>query len=117
MNVLSHIDNYMHQQFNFLQGCISSSWVNIYEKTFYQELHSHQNTLHKSLSGVLYLTEKNSDIEFNADQRVKVSPEFADILLFPDDTLHRVLPNKEDFLRISLAFNYYFYEEWKKIEI
>ena len=117
MNVLSHIDNYMHQQRNFLLGCISSSWVNIYEKNFYQELHEHEDTINQSLSGVLYLTEKNSDIEFNVSNRIKINPEFADILLFPSDTLHRVVPNKEDFLRISLAFNYAFYREWKKIEI
>ena len=46
-------------------------------------------------------------------ERVEHKPEVGDVLIFSDDTLHRVLPHKDSDLRISLAFNYQKSESWK----
>ena len=114
LSVLSHIDNFMTQQRDFYDGFIHESWINIYEKKFYQEYHVHSNSVIKQFSGVLYLTKVNSDIAFNMKETITVTPQFADILIFEDDTEHRVLPNEED-LRISLAFNFIKKANWPGI--
>ncbi len=106
MNILSHIEMYMYRNNKFIDGYIYDSWVNIYEKNFFQEFHVHTHDCYKSISGIVYLTENNSDIVFNIDNPFNYNPKFADILLFPDDVPHRVLKNSNDSLRVSLAFNY-----------
>ena len=116
LNIISHIENYMRQNKLFFDGFIVSSWVNIYEKNFYQEFHTHINEIYNSFSGVIYLTEKNSKIEFNINNRIDIIPEFGDILIFEDDLPHRVVHNLEE-LRISLAFNYKKCEKWNGINL
>ena len=54
---------------------------------------------------MVYLTEKNSNIIFDANHVKNFIPEFSDIIIFEDDMFHRVKSNEEG-LRISLAFNY-----------
>jgi len=108
MNVLSHIEVCMHQKNLFMNGYIQDSWVNIYEKNFYQEFHVHNHPCYNSLSGVLYLSDKNSDIVFKYPNSVHFEPKFGNILLFPDNLPHRVRKNSEDDLRISIAFNFKF---------
>ena len=98
----SHMLNYDQ----FFDGMINSSWVNIYEKDFYQEFHSHKNSVARCFSGVAYLTPLASPIVFGIDEGMEIKPEEGDVLVFEDDLLHRVSPNKSDELRISLAFNY-----------
>jgi|TARA_E500000318_G_scaffold64858_1_gene59899 hypothetical protein len=117
MHVLSHINNYLHLKKYFTDGYIHSSWVNIYEKDFYQEFHDHEDPILNTLSGVIYLTENNSNIEFNVKNTMQFSPKFSDIILFPDHTLHRVAPNKNNSLRISLAFNFAFCKQWEIISL
>jgi len=114
-HVLSNIENYMHEINNFIDGYIKNSWVNIYEKEFYQEFHTHKSFTEKNLSGVLYLTNNNSEIEFEVNQRTIIKPEYGDILIFADDIPHRVLANQNDDLRISLAFNYKLCQQSKDI--
>ena len=104
-NILSHIDNYMLQTKRFFDGYIYNSWINIYEKNYYQEFHNHQHEVYKCISGVVYLTEKNSNIILDANHVKNFIPEFSDIIIFEDDMFHRVKSNEEE-LRISLAFNY-----------
>ena len=106
INTISHIENYMHLNNNFIDGYIHESWINIYEKNFYQEFHTHENFVNKYYSGVIYLTNDNSEIEFDVSFRKTIKPEFSDILIFPDNYPHRVSPNLNENLRISLAFNY-----------
>ena len=106
LHVLQTIDNYMTNKNEYFDGYISHSWVNIYEKNFYQESHTHWDAVHKFICGVLYLTNNNSEISFGLDNMNAMSPKFADILVFDDDLVHRVLPNKNEDLRISLAFNF-----------
>jgi hypothetical protein len=114
LNILSHIDNFMTQEQDFYDGYIDESWINIYEKKFYQEYHVHSDPVYKKFSGVLYLTKLNSDITFNMKKTITITPKFADILIFEDDIEHRVLPNEED-LRISLAFNFIKKAKWNGI--
>lgn len=116
LNILSHIENYMRQNKLFFDGFISNSWINIYEKNFYQEFHTHENDIDNFFSGVVYLTDKNSKIEFNIYNRTSIIPEFGDILIFEHDLPHRVVNNHEE-LRISLAFNYKKCQKWNGINL
>jgi hypothetical protein len=116
LNIISHIENHMRQNKLFFDGFIFQSWVNIYEKKFYQEFHTHKNHIANFFSGVIYLTEKNSKIELDIVNRIGITPEFGDILIFEDDLPHRVVHNEED-LRISLAFNYKKCEKWNGINL
>lgn len=110
MNVLGHLDNFMRLRNNFFNGYIDASWVNVYEKDFYQESHMHVSPVSKFISGVLYLTEVNSPIFFEPhsmpSNKFKVIPNFSDILLFNDDLPHSVAKNENEGLRVSLAFNF-----------
>ena len=47
---------------------------------------------------------------------MEIKPEEGDVLVFEDDLLHRVSPNKSDELRISLAFNYQKLIPWDGIK-
>tara|TARA_R100000805_G_C3620637_1_gene124371 strand:+ start:1690 stop:2229 length:540 start_codon:yes stop_codon:yes gene_type:complete len=84
--------------------CISNSWINILGMYGYQEPHIHPN---HTGSGILYLTDNNSEIEFIVypeDYRKSLKPNKGDILLFDSYTYHRVVESKQK--RMSLAFNY-----------
>jgi len=117
MHALSHVSNYMYQTKLFLDGYIRESWINIYEKDFYQEFHTHTGPIYKYISAVIYLTDDNSEIEFNLEKRTKIKPEFSQILIFPEHIPHRVIQNKNDKLRISLAFNFACCEVWDIINL
>ena len=117
MHALSHVYNYMYQTKLFIDGYIKESWVNIYEKDFYQEFHTHTDPVNNYISAVIYLTDENSEIEFNIAKRTKTKPEFSEILIFPGHLPHRVIQNKNDKLRISLAFNFVCCEVWDIINL
>ena len=90
----------------------------VYEKNFFQEYHTHVDPISKFISGVIYLTEKNSSIEFSFSHHFDsflFAPKFSDILLFEDSIPHRVINNKED-LRVSLAFNYRKCDKWTGVK-
>ena len=110
MNVLGHIDNFMRLRNTLFYGYIDDSWVNVYEKDFYQEPHVHTSPVNRFISGVLYLTEVNSPIWFEPlfipFNRFNIVPDLGDILLFNDDLPHSVAKNEKDGLRVSLAFNF-----------
>ena len=75
---------------------IHESWVNILGKNGYQEFHNHA---HCFGSGVLYLTDDNSSIEFAVfpdDIRKQIVPKKCDLLLFDSSTFHRVLESDKD---------------------
>jgi|TARA_R100000231_G_scaffold129097_1_gene100393 hypothetical protein len=83
---------------------IHMSWINILGKKGYQEFHKHTDSFG---SGVLYLTEDNSSIEFTVfpeDTRKQIIPKKYDILIFDSETFHRVLESEKE--RYSLAFNF-----------
>ncbi len=111
-SVLESIHAYMLHNKKFFDGYIKKSWVNIYEKGFYQEFHNHKDQIAKFICGVVYFTPMSSPIEFGIEERIEHKPEVGDVLIFEDDTLHRVLPHKDSDLRISLAFNYQKIQSW-----
>lgn len=112
VHILSHLDNYMHLNNNYYDGYIRDSWINIYEKGYYQEFHNHVDEINKHYSGVMYLSENNSDIEFGLEEHFKITPQLGDILIFNEDYFHRVLPNEQETLRVSLAFNFKKTNKW-----
>jgi hypothetical protein len=83
---------------------IDESWINVLQENGYQEFHQH---LGSTGSGVLYLSNYNSAIEFAIfpeNTRKKIIPEKGDLLLFDSSTFHRVVDSEKE--RISLAFNF-----------
>ena len=106
----------MFQTKKFYDGYISNSWINIYEKNFYQEMHTHEDPINSYICGVVYLTQDNSEIHF-ADPlhtgHVYHKPELGDIVIFEDNLHHRVVENNKDALRVSLAFNYVKKKAWE----
>tara|TARA_A100000172_G_C3034154_1_gene107864 strand:- start:620 stop:1159 length:540 start_codon:yes stop_codon:yes gene_type:complete len=110
MNVIGHVNNFMQLRNNLFNGYIDNSWVNVYEKKFYQEVHSHVSPVKKFISGVLYLTHDNSSLRMmphmNGASSVTIQPEYGDIILFDDTVPHSVKPNEKENLRVSLAFNF-----------
>jgi hypothetical protein len=115
MDILSKVNLYMYETKFFFDGYLYNSWVNIYEKNFFQEYHNHVSEVHKFICGCVYLTNNNSEIEFNMGP--KISPEFGDILIFEDGLMHRVVPNEKEDFRISLAFNFKKCNKWKGINL
>tara|TARA_R100000149_G_C5846663_1_gene116755 strand:- start:293 stop:904 length:612 start_codon:yes stop_codon:yes gene_type:complete len=100
---------------------ITQSWINYSNKNEYHQEHCHSNSL---VSGVLYINaqEKNDSIQFLNNPYSLLSPNVKNynawnckivnvavktgkIVMFPSSVTHRVLVNKEDYVRISLAFN------------
>lgn len=105
------------------QAVIVNSWVNINNKNDYNELHNHVSC---EFACVFYLTENNSDIEFERPydiqkyfldslestfstpasfSRVTHSPPKNALLIFPAWLKHRVKPSVSDSTRISVAIN------------
>ena len=95
---------------------ISSSWVNILNKSEEIEMHSHPNSY---ISGVYYLTEGSSisfksplnekwlfreDFTLFEDKGFKIKPQQNFLLLFPSFLQHKVVPCNSNG-RISIAFN------------
>jgi len=115
-SILESIHEYMLNNNKFFEGFIKKSWVNIYEKGFYQEFHNHKDEIAKYICGVVYFTPMSSSIEFGIEERIEHKPEVGDILIFNDDQLHRVLPHKDSDLRISLAFNYQKIDTWNGLK-
>ena len=99
------IKNLLIQNLNKeLPFMIHESWINIIDKNGYQEFHKHEGSFG---SGVLYLTDDNSLIEFCVfpeDIRKQIHPKKCDLILFESETFHRVLDSDKE--RFSLAFNF-----------
>jgi len=104
-NIEENIEKLLKNNFKkSIPFMITTSWINILEENGYQEFHNH--TPHFG-SGVLYLTNQNSKIEFSLfpdDTRKNIVPEKNDLLLFDSSIFHRVLESDKE--RISLAFNF-----------
>ena len=104
-NIEKSVQNLLLQNFKkYIPFMIHESWINILGKNGYQEFHVHKNCFG---SGVLYLTDDNSSIEFAIfpeDTRKQIVPKKCDLLLFDSSTFHRVLDSDKE--RFSLAFNF-----------
>ena len=104
--ILRHCDLYMRENNSFFDGFIDCSWFNLYKKGYYQEFHRHDHKIYQYISGVVYLTEDNSDIHFFINNTFEYTPKIGNIIIFDSHIEHSVVANKKDSLRISLAFNF-----------
>jgi hypothetical protein len=85
-------------------GPIDSWWFNANTAGEYTGWHSHSRW---ARVGVLYVQVPSGDIEFRQGGAYWTeSPRPGDLLVFPGDLEHRVLPNSSEQVRISIAFNF-----------
>ena len=89
-------------------------WYNINQGTDYNEWHDHDRGEGDELCGCLYLQvpENAGDFEYKVKRETfRVKPYPGLLIIFPDDLMHRVLPNEGAGERVSMAFNF-----WKMIK-
>ena len=99
-NLFNELNNFKHRLIHL--------WLNVAEEGGYNMPHHHG--LITNMSGVLYLTEDNSEIEFlsdflRGDRTYKVKPKLFDLLIFPAYLYHFVHPSTSKEKRISVSFN------------
>tara|TARA_Y100000114_G_C11742782_1_gene319958 strand:+ start:577 stop:1071 length:495 start_codon:yes stop_codon:yes gene_type:complete len=84
---------------------IANGWLNVLGNKSYNQPHSHAN--HDGTdSGVLYLSNDNNNITFTKDSEIfEIKPKLFDIILFPYNLVHYVLPEERMNKRICYAFN------------
>jgi hypothetical protein len=86
------------------EGTIDSWWFNVNTQGERTGWHAHDRW-HKV--GVLYVQVPAGLIEFRQGGAYWTeSPKAGDLLVFPGDLEHRVLPNTSEQVRISVAFNF-----------
>ena len=107
LELLRHCDLYMRKKgHQFFDGFIDECWINVYENNFYQEFHRHIHPVLRHFSGVLYLTDENSEIQFFIEDTISLKPKKGEIIIFDSSSEHQVLPQKGNSSRVSLAFNF-----------
>ena len=96
------LENY----FNNIYGLkLDYGWLNVLTNDSYNKPHTHPST-GVTDSAVLYLSSENSNINFTKDSEVvEIKPKMFDLLIFPYNLLHYVLPEKRREKRISYAMN------------
>lgn len=85
-------------------------WYNINSDENYNEWHDHDRGEEDAICGCLYLqTPPNCGaIEFKTKhEREIIYPYPGLLIVFPDDLMHRVLPNEGEGERVSMAFNFW----------
>lgn len=104
---------------------VDNAWININDKTNWNKPHTHNGSL---LSGVFYLTDNNSDIEFIKDPDIntyfqenihskrntelsfnsfRYTPNKGQLFIFPSWLRHSVYPSESNSERVSISFNTY----------
>ena len=84
---------------------IHYSWLNVLGSNSYNRPHSH-NGDGVEYSAVYYLSSENNNITFTrGDQTFDIEPKMFDLLIFPFQLVHYVLPEKRSQKRICYAFN------------
>jgi hypothetical protein len=89
-------------------------WYNINTGRDYNEWHHHDRGATDEMCAVLYLQvpENAGYFEYEIKKEIfQIKPYAGLLLLFPDDLMHRVLPNEGDGERVSMAFNF-----WKMLK-
>ena len=89
-------------------------WYNMNTGSDYNEWHHHDRGATDEMCGVLYLQvpENAGYFEYEIEKEIfQIKPYAGLLLLFPDDLMHRVLPNEGDGQRVSMAFNF-----WKMLK-
>ena len=91
---------------NILKLKICHSWLNVLGDNSYNKPHYHTGNSTISYSGVYYLSPQNNNINFAKDGNVfELRPILFDLLIFPYDLLHYVLPENRSEKRICYSFN------------
>jgi hypothetical protein len=86
------------------EGAIDSWWFNVNTQGERTGWHAH---VRWDRVGVLYVQVPGGDIEFRQGGSYWTeTPRAGDLLVFPGDLEHRVLPNTSEQVRISVAFNF-----------
>jgi hypothetical protein len=118
--------NYLIQKLSFLPKFIVTNWwLNVNEKYDYNTAHTHPHT---DLACVWYITDHNKIHFINENQHtrwnlhegfkqfgwkhgyeglmdVNKQTRVGDLIVFPSDVMHTVIPTLEDTPRITLSFN------------
>ncbi len=85
-------------------GPIDSWWMNVNTQGEYTGWHSHSRW---PKVAVLYVQVPDGGIEFRQGAGYWTeTPKSGDLLVFPGEVEHRVLPNTSEQVRISVAFNF-----------
>ena len=83
---------------------ILKSWLNVIDHKAHNLPHHH--IAGTDLSGVYYLTSKNSPITFTQmDEIFELTPNQFDLIIFPSSLIHYVFPSESKEKRISYSFN------------
>jgi len=83
-------------------------WLNALEGKAYNSPHNHIGGTHTAShkSAVYYLSENNNNITFVKDNQIQeFKPKLFDLLIFPSDLIHYVLPTENQDRRVSYAVN------------
>tara|TARA_R100001463_G_scaffold49309_3_gene99023 strand:- start:2635 stop:3123 length:489 start_codon:yes stop_codon:yes gene_type:complete len=100
--IIKHLDNFLKNNLN-LKICYS--WLNVLGNNSYNKPHYHLGTT-VTHSGVFYLSPNNNNIHFARDtDTFEIKPKLFDILIFPHNLIHYVLPEDRIEKRICFAFN------------
>ena len=84
------------------------SWFNINYSNEFNSLHTHPVHLPTEfeLSGVFYVTDPGDMFYYvENEQQINITSKAGDLLLFPTNLEHGVLPHDTEETRISIAFN------------
>ena len=84
---------------------LKHGWLNVLINNSYNNPHLHvgDNITH---SAVFYLSNSNSNINFVRGSEIfEIKPKLFDLLIFPNDLVHYVLPEAREEKRISYAMN------------
>jgi hypothetical protein len=94
----------VYQQVEAKVGKIDSWWMNVNTRSEYTNWHAHDRW---TKVAVLYVSVPGGDIEFKQGGAYwRETPKAGDLLVFPGELAHRVLPNPSEQVRISIAFNF-----------
>ena len=84
---------------------ITHAWLNVLGNNSHNRPHSHPGA-DETHSGVFYLSHNNNNITFTRDSNIfELKPTLFDLIIFPNELLHYVLPENRSEKRISFAFN------------
>ena len=82
-----------------------NEWLNVLGNKSYNRPHAH-NGDNVQFSGIYYLSDNNSVITFLRENEIfELEPKLFDLLIFPYNLVHYVLPTERSKKRICYAFN------------
>jgi len=84
---------------------INYAWLNVLGNDSYNKPHFHPGN-NVQYSGVYYLSSENNPITFTKNDEIfEIKPKMFDLLIFPFNLIHYVLPTQRSQKRICYAFN------------